>query len=128
MNRSETALALGMAAAFDRRTVGEADVAAWHAALGHLEFDDVKTAIAGHYADTTDWLMPAHVATRVKALRRNRLAAVPDPLPDADPGDTRAYIAALREGRHRIASGDERPRPVTAIADQVASSLDMDRP
>lgn len=117
MTPAETAEALAMAAAFDRRTVGRADVAAWHAVLGDLAATDVRDAIAGHYRDSRDWLMPADIRDRVKATRRTRLAAVPDEIPDADPDDPAAYIAALREGRTRIASGE--PRPVAALLARV---------
>lgn len=123
MNRAETALALTLAAAFDRRTTGEADVEAWHLVLADLAFDDVKRAIAEHYATRREWLMPADIRDRAKTYRRDRLHAVPDPIPDADPDDVPAYLAALREGRHRLADGDARPRDIAALTSQVGREV-----
>lgn len=123
MNRAETALALTLAAAFDRRTIGEADVEAWHTVLADLAFDDVKEAVAGHYATSRDWLMPADVRERVKAIRAARLAAIAEEPPDADPDDVPTYLEALRAGRRATADGTERPRPVAALLGQVGREV-----
>lgn len=123
MTPSEAALALTLASSFDRRTIGESDVLAWHEAIGDLDFADVKSAIVGHYRDSTEWLMPATIRTRVKGLRATRLAAVPDPIPDADPNDPPAYIRALREQRHQIADPTTRPRPVAQLVAHVATTI-----
>ena len=56
-------------AAFDRRTVGEADAIAWADALGGLNPSDCAQVIRDHYAESTDWLMPAHVRQGVKRIR-----------------------------------------------------------
>lgn len=61
MTPSETAKVLAAAAAFDRRTVGTADVAAWHSALGALDYADARDAVTRHYRTTTDWIMPVHI-------------------------------------------------------------------
>lgn len=103
---------LGVAAAFDNRTVGVADSAAWYRVIGHLDRAEVEEAIIAHYTETTDRIMPAHVLARVSKIRALRLAhAGPEAVPDADPDDIPAYQAALREGRWRTASGMT-PRPV----------------
>jgi hypothetical protein len=61
MNLKETNQALALAQAFDRRTVGEMDVRAWHSVLGDLDAADVMEAVRHHYASETDWIMPGHV-------------------------------------------------------------------
>jgi hypothetical protein len=122
MTPAETAEVLAMAAAFDRRTVGRSDVAAWHAVLGDLDAADVRAAVTEHYRDSRDWLMPADVRTRVKAIRKARLSAVPEGVPDADPDNPVAYIEALRQQRYRAASPDERPRPIAALLARVERS------
>lgn len=73
MNKAETARLLGMAAAYDYRTVGPADVEAWHAALGDVPFDAAREALIQHYRESTDRLMPAHLwrKTRPKVDRMN---------------------------------------------------------
>lgn len=76
MNRSETAVLLAKVSAFDQRTVGEADVLAWHDVLGDLDLADALAAVSGHYRDSTDRIMPADVRRGVRELRaeRRRLA------------------------------------------------------
>jgi hypothetical protein len=75
MNLTETAAVLAKAAAFDRRTVGEADILAWHEVLGDLPADDVLTAVTAHYREATDWLMPAHVRLHALSIDRERRRA-----------------------------------------------------
>lgn len=112
MNLAEAADVLAMAAAFDSRTVGKADILAWHAVIGHLDAAEARDAVVAHYTDTRDRIMPVDVLSRVTKLRALRIAhAGPESVPDADPDDPIAYRDALREGRWRTASGMS-PRPV----------------
>jgi hypothetical protein len=75
MNLEETARVLAKAQAFDRRTIGEADIRAWHEALSDVDYTDALQAVTAHYRDTTDWLMPAHIrALAARAVHeRHRL-------------------------------------------------------
>lgn len=104
MTKTEVAMLLTMAAAFDRRTIGDADVLAWHQILERVVFEDAKQAIVDHYGSTRDWLMPVDVLTAVKRMRKDRLSSV-ELVPDADPDDVPAYIDALRSQRLRVADG-----------------------
>lgn len=104
MTRAETALLLAQCAAFDRRTIGDADVIAWHAALNDVAYEDAQTAVVEHYRDSLDYLMPAHVRATVRRMRTARLADGVEPVPVADPDDVVAYQRALREQRSRRAS------------------------
>ena len=61
MNRADAARLLALAAAYDCRTVGETDVAAWHLALDGLDPERCKAAIVRHYRESTDRVMPAHI-------------------------------------------------------------------
>lgn len=72
MNLSETARLLGAMAAFDRRTVGDGDVIAWQAVLSDAAFEDCLEAVKGHYAEQTEWMMPAHVRRAVRDIVRRR--------------------------------------------------------
>ena len=121
MTPSEAAVALGMCAAFDRRTVGETDARAWAEALPDIDLADAKRAIVAHYRERRDWLMPADIYQAVKAERRARLAVgtITDGIPDADPDDPAAYTAALRDNRLRIAAG-ESTYPVAAMVASIA--------
>lgn len=96
---------LQMIAAADHRTVGKPDVLLWQSAIGDLPFDDCVTAVGAHVRESTEWLKPAHVYQRVKAIRASRLehaTAVPAPAPDASPGEYRDYIRAATA---QLASG-----------------------
>lgn len=104
MTPSQVAELLSVAAAFDQRTIGEFDIGAWHAAIGDLDFDDARASLVAHYRDRRDRVMPADIRQRVIDLRRSRLAAVPDPVPDVDPDDP-AYFHQLRANRLAVASG-----------------------
>ena len=119
MNRSETAQLLAMCAGVDQRTVGETDVQVWHALLGDVDLPDARAALIGHYADSTERVMPAHIRKRARAAREQRLAhADARGIPAADPDDVHSYLAALRGGRHRDAS-DHQPRPVGELLTDV---------
>lgn len=97
---------LTTAAAYDRRKVGDADVVAWRAAIGDLDFPDALDAVVGHYTESTEWLMPAHVRTRVKAIRSARLAKEIPPAPPAGMADNVIdYREALQRSLKRLASG-----------------------
>jgi hypothetical protein len=61
MTKSEMALVLAKAAAFDARTVGDADVEAWHEVAGDVDFSDAMKAVAEHYSRSEKRLMPVHL-------------------------------------------------------------------
>lgn len=69
---------LAKAAAFDQRTVGQADVLAWHEILHRIERDDALDAVAKHYAESRERLMPADVVRlgRIARLDRERAARI----------------------------------------------------
>lgn len=109
MNASEAAIALGLCAAYDRRTVGEADARAWSEALPDIRLEDAKTAIVAHYRESREWIMPADITRHVKNLRLSRQAAygarIPFPPSSVDPDEwwrvqtwDRAFRAAIGNG------------------------------
>jgi hypothetical protein len=114
MNPEEVIDLLTTAAAYDRRTVGDADVIAWSAAVGDLDFADARDAVVQHYRDSREWLMPADVRRLVKAMREARLSryVLPAPAPElAD--DQRAYKEALERAIGQIADGHNIGRALT---------------
>lgn len=76
MTPAEVARMLAQVQAFDRRTVGEADVAAWSLVLVDVELNDALQAVTRHYAESTEWLMPAHLRALVAEIRRERRRAI----------------------------------------------------
>lgn len=127
---------LGDAAAFDLRTVGPSDIAAWHRVIGHLDPREARAAVARHYTDTSDRIMPKDVLRLVTDIRRARLtttagttaAAILADIPDADPNDVRAYLAALRENRTRQADPDAKRRPVAQLLAGVFGTMPNESP
>jgi hypothetical protein len=108
VNKSETALLLGLAAAYDRRTIGEADVEAWHDVLNDISFSDAKAAVKNHYRTNNDWIMPATIRAAVRKIRAERLekASPLSPPPDLTPSET---VTWLRRTRRAIADGTFEP-------------------
>ena len=107
MTPADASELLTLAAAFDRRTVGEADARAWAAALNAMPLDDdAREAVARHYAETEKWLTPAHVRTqraRIRAERIDHANVLDDGRPDETPAQflarRRALTAAVADGR-----------------------------
>lgn len=106
MDHADALEVLAVAAAFDRRTVGEADGMAWSMALPEVGMQPAKDAVIAHYRDTTDWVMPAHVLQIVKSIRRDRLRDMELPVPPRELADnwngetfwTARYRDAIVEG------------------------------
>jgi hypothetical protein len=61
VTRSEVATLLAKCAAYDRRTIGDADVAAWFDALVDVPFADASAAVTEHYTRTSVWIGVAEV-------------------------------------------------------------------
>ncbi|MCZ7376525.1 hypothetical protein [Micromonospora sp. WMMC250] len=72
MNATDIANVLAKAAAFDQRTVGQADILAWHEALHDLDAADALAAVTRHYASSEQRLMPVHVRRIASDLARER--------------------------------------------------------
>jgi hypothetical protein len=59
MTKSEVAKVLAKAAAFDSRTIGEADVEAWFECIGNMGFTEALNGVTAHYRVSNRRLMPA---------------------------------------------------------------------
>jgi hypothetical protein len=109
---------LALAASFDNRTVSEITAQAWADALHDLEPDECAHAIRSHFRESDVYLMPVHIRQRVKARREILARAKPvadhNAIPDADPDDVPAYLAAVRTSRFR-ASHELPARPVQQL-------------
>ena len=116
MNRADIATLLGLAAARDRRTVGQADVAAWLEDVGDLDFADARAALGRHFRESYAWLMPVHIRRHVAAIKAERRAAEPHEvraLPSRFEADT--------ERAARVAAGVARVRDVIGpVLDDLA--------
>jgi hypothetical protein len=72
MTPGDTARLLAKAAAFDQRTIGAADVAAWHEAVGDLDAGDALAAVTRHYQRTDQRIMPSHLRILTVEIGRER--------------------------------------------------------
>jgi hypothetical protein len=111
---ADAAELLTLCAAFDRRTVGEADARAWAAALNAIPLDDdARAAVARHYAETDRWITPAHVIQQRAKIRRDRLDRA-NVLYEGRPGETGAESIARRRALERaVADGRIAPQSAT---------------
>lgn len=125
MNAKETGRVLAKCASYDRRKIGDADVIAWFQVLGDLAYDDCITAVIGHYTDTTDWIMPAHVRRRVRDIRDKRIDATEIPEPPRElAGNPPAWREAIRVARVAIADGRDPEAAMLAVAHQARRELE----
>ena len=106
---------LELIASIDRRKVGLTDRQVWEGLIGDLSATDAQAAVIAHYRESREWIMPADVRTRVKALRTDRLARqiVPAPPPELadEPGN---YRAELKADVRKIADGFSIPKAIAA--------------
>lgn len=91
---------------------------AWMLVIGDMPFDEASTAVRT-LARQQPFIGPSDIVSEIGKARRSRASfppgtaqdAIEADIPDADPDDVRAYIAALRAGRHRSTEGLQH-RPV----------------
>jgi hypothetical protein len=107
---------------------------AWHDVLGDLPLDGARTA-AATVARRQPWVSPAEIIAEYEQRRTTAAVDIQGPglpaeIPDADPDDVPAYLAAVREQRHRGAEGQPlRRRPVAELVASVRAQLpDSDAP
>lgn len=72
MTPDQTKMILAKAALIDNRTVDLAVIKAWHEVVGHLDYRDAMAGLDAHRAESTDYLMPAHLIAQAKKARRLR--------------------------------------------------------
>ena len=122
MRESEAAELLIKCAAFDQRTIGEADALAWAEVLDDLRLPDALAAVSAHYVASRDRITVFDVRAGVKGIREARLAEAPEPIPPHElVDDPDAYRAWMRQARSRIADGDELVQP--ALGHRVLPDL-----
>jgi hypothetical protein len=126
MTPGEVGKLLGlMALADNRKPPDEADregrqamIFYWLEMIGDLTYADCAQAVRDHYRDSREWIMPADIRRRVRAIRDARLARtrLPAPAPEiAD--DTTAYREVLADTIRAAADGtlpvaDEGPKMI----------------
>lgn len=93
---------------------------AWHDVLGDHTLAAARQA-AATVARRQPWVSPAEIITEIQQRRSAAAGSIigagqPAEIPDADPDDVPAYLAALREQRTRAADGQQlQHRPVAEL-------------
>jgi len=125
MKKSETATLLAFCAAFDQRTIGDADVLAWTEALSspwvpNMGLEEAQEAVIEHYRATSARIAPADVLKRVKDTRAVAMSQLAPKAEGVPPNDdwrqARAELSAHLATHRRKPSGPESAR------EQVAES------
>lgn len=101
---------------------------AWHDVLGDWPLATARTAAAA-VAKQQPFVSPAEIIAEIRKQRDAKADSfqgpgLPAEVPDADPDDIPAYLAALRTQRTRAADGEQlKRRPVAELIAGVAGSF-----
>jgi hypothetical protein len=101
---------------------------AWEDVLGEFSLVAAQRAAAA-VARRQPFISPAEIIEVIEQQRAENAsdfqgAGLPAEVPDADPDDPRAYIAALRAQRYRAAAGHElKPRPMKQLMAGVSRKI-----
>ena len=104
---------LELIASIDRRKVGLTDRQTWQGLVGDLSSADAQAAVVAHFRESREWIMPADVRTRVKAMRADRLSREIVPAPPAELADDPGrFRAELKNELRNIADGFSIPKAI----------------
>lgn len=126
MNLSETARLLSTIAAFNNRTIGEGDVVAWQSVLSDVPLADAEEAVRRHFAEQTDWLMPAHIRRGVRDIQRERDVAATKWAPGQFGVPKDEAMPEIERGA-RLTAADVSPKVVDLLSQLRAELPDVPR-
>ncbi|MEU5302240.1 hypothetical protein ACH4YO_23775 [Streptomyces noursei] len=119
MTPADAAELLAHCAAFDRRTIGEADARAWARALHDVPLDDdLLDAVAEHYAHTDKWITVAQVRDMRARIRVGRIDAA-HPVYDGNPDESGEQFVARRQAQ--ITAAAEGKLPARTITQAIGA-------
>lgn len=72
MTEIEIGKLLTIAASYDNRNVSRETVTAWYQLLKGFTYAEAQEALLEHFANSTDYLMPAHIVSGIKRKRGYR--------------------------------------------------------
>jgi len=128
----DTAKAVLAKASLGDRTFSRPDagvLAFWAEQLHDVDPAAALRAVTAHYSEEHRRIMPSDVLKRVRAesaaQRRQDYDQV-NAVPDADPDDVPAYLAALRAGRLVDNSPAAQPRPISAVVEKILRRRPID--
>ena len=126
MNLTEAARLLTMIASFNNRTVGEGDVIAWQSVLTDVVLADGEEAVRRHFAEHTEWLMPAHVRRLVRDIERERSVAATEWAPGQYGVPKDQAVPELTRGE-RLEASDVSPEVLGLLSQLRAALPDVPR-
>ena len=105
LTRNETIELLQIAGSYDGRKAAEASVHAWSDAAERARwtYEEAAEAIKSHYTESTDFVMPAHVTRRIRAIRQDLAMRNPTDPPDKA---GQARLARMLAGAFKTVSDD----------------------
>jgi hypothetical protein len=135
MNPKETvALTRYVRAMCPQQKFDEYTADAWHDLLSEYGLDEARAA-AVVVGKRQPFVSPAEIIAVIRQWRTDNARDIQGPglpaaVPDADPDDVQAYLAALRQQRMRAGDGLElKPRPMAALLRGVGQKVpDKDTP
>ncbi|MFE6482421.1 hypothetical protein ACFVGN_05700 [Streptomyces sp. NPDC057757] len=101
---------------------------AWHDVIGEYSLASARAA-AATVARRQPFVSPAEIIDEITAQRSDAASDIQGPglpaeIPDADPDDVHAYLAAVKQQRTRAADGQPlKRRPVAELLASVKASL-----
>lgn len=102
MRVEETTTFLARAGLIDNRRPSRGTLLAWHELIGSHTLEDCLAALTAHRRESAEYLQPAHIVERVRALEARRLHGLsPEANPDIEsdyPAACRALSQAIRHG------------------------------
>lgn len=133
MNRAEVARLLAYAAAFDKRTIGDADVLAWHDVLDRTAYEPAHAAVREWYREHSEPISPANINQGVRGTEIDRSPAyrpLREAIAAADAAAGDSPMPALPAGvEGRAAAEEARSRLAEALAGITAKrALPDERP
>lgn len=88
MNTDELTMLLARIQVIDNRQVDALTIEAWTPLLAHVPYLDAVLAVNAHFSESTDYLQPAHIVSRVRARQR---AALPQTMAEEAPENCGAH-------------------------------------
>jgi hypothetical protein len=126
MSGHDTAKAVLAKASLGDSTIPKPDAGVlefWAEQLVGIAVDEGVRAVTAHYAEEVRKIMPADVIKRVTAERKTRFDIGDfNAVPDADPDDVPAWLAALRAGR-LVDESPKEPRPMGELVRSTLKSV-----
>ncbi|ALE05524.1 hypothetical protein AL755_08585 [Arthrobacter sp. ERGS1:01] len=119
MEIQETAAVLAKIQSFDNRNVDNPNIMAWHEVLAPYTLNDCLKAVSQYFAKSADWIMPAHVVERVRAIeecRRNKFHSGVYPTQNDEQSGN--WIEVTRRLNRAVATGTLTPAAYQRYHDQ----------